>query len=136
MRKAIITNGVVTNVIDLEPDAVWAPPEGASLVDALDASTGDTWDGKQFIKPVQLTPTPVPKTVFDGADFLARLTDAEYGAILAASAKSVQLARWLDIFRLRGEIDVTGTTALAAKAGLVAAGLLTQERADKIFAAE
>lgn len=132
MRKAIIENGVVTNVIDLEPDAMWTPPEGATLVDALDASTGDMWDGIQFVKSVQLA--PAPKTVFDGAEFLARLTDAEYGAILAASAKSAQLARWLDIFRLRGEIDVTGATAQAAKAGLVAAGLLTQERADVIFA--
>lgn len=74
--------------------------------------------------------------LFDGADFLARLTDAEYGAILAAAAQNVQIARWLDIFRLRGEIDVTGSTALAAKAGLVAAKLLTQSRADVIFAPE
>lgn len=45
------------------------------------------------------------------------------------------IAKWLDIFRLRGEIDVTGATAQAAKAGLVAAGLLTADRADVIFAA-
>lgn len=75
-----------------------------------------------------------PYRMIDGADFIARLTNAEYGAILAASEQSVQLARWLDIFRLRGEIDVTGATAQAAKAGLVDADLLTQARADVIFA--
>jgi hypothetical protein len=78
---------------------------------------------------------PPAKTVFDGAEFLGRVTDAEYGAILAAASTSVQIARWLDIFRLRGEIDVTGTTSIAAKNGLVALGLLTAERADIIFAA-
>lgn len=81
-----------------------------------------------------------PVVVFDGADFLARFTNAEYGAILSASLvmpptkQSIQIAIWLDTFRLRGEIDVTGSTALAAKAGLVKAGLLTPDRADVIFA--
>lgn len=75
-----------------------------------------------------------PSSLFDGADFIARITDAEYSAILVAASKSIQLARWLDIFRLRGEIDVTGSTALSAKAGLVKAGLLTPDRADVIFA--
>lgn len=82
------------------------------------------------------TETPLPNLgLLDGADFLARLTDAEYSAILAAASQSVQLARWLDTFRLRGEIDVYGKTALAAKAGLIKAGLLTPERADVIFTA-
>lgn len=75
-----------------------------------------------------------PYRMIDGAEFLARLTDDEYGAILAASAQSIQIARWLDTFRLRGEIDITGSTAQAAKAGLVKGGLLTSDRADVIFA--
>ena len=73
-------------------------------------------------------------TTFDGATFLGRVTDEEYLKIISAATSNIQLCRWLDIFRLRGEIDVTGTTSLAAKAGLVALGLLTQERADIIFA--
>lgn len=81
-----------------------------------------------------------PYRMIDGAEFLARLTDDEYGAIVAASMPSGNpqwraIAKWLDIFRLRGEIDVTGATAQAAKAGLVAASLLTANRADEIFAA-
>jgi hypothetical protein len=72
-------------------------------------------------------------TVIEGATFLSRVTDAEYAAITGAALQVPQIGRWLDTFRLRGEIDVAGTTALAAKAGLVAAGLLTSERADVIF---
>lgn len=81
-----------------------------------------------------------PYRMIDGADFLARLTDDEYGAIVSASMPGSgpqwrAIAKWLDIFRLLGEIDVTGATAQAAKAGLVAAGLLTADRAGVIFAA-
>lgn len=77
--------------------------------------------------------TPLSKYI-DGAAFLARVTDEEYAAVLTAAQSSPQLSRWVDILRMRGVIDVKGNTALAAKAGLVSLGLLTQERADEIFA--
>ena len=77
-----------------------------------------------------------PRTLIDGAAFLARVTDDEYAAVIAAAAQNMQVARWLDIFRLRGEIDVAGATAQAAKAGFVTAGLFSAERADEIFASE
>jgi hypothetical protein len=83
----------------------------------------------------QEPPAPAPRTVIDGVSFLNRVTDQEYAAVLAAARQSPQIARWLDILRLRGEVDVAGATAQAAKAGLVAAGLLTADRADVIFAA-
>jgi len=69
----------------------------------------------------------------DGAEFLASVTDQEYATILAAAQQNVQIARWMEILRLRGVIDVKGRTALDAKAGLVAFGLLTAERAEVIF---
>lgn len=69
----------------------------------------------------------------DGAEFLASVTDQEYATILAAAQQNVQIARWIEILRLRGVIDVKGRTALDAKAGLVAFGLLTAERAEVIF---
>jgi len=133
MRKAIIENNVVTNIVEVYADSDWTPVRGTAI-NATGANIGDTWDGIGFVPP-PVTP-PAAKTLFDGAEFLTRLTDAEYSAILAASAQSIQLARWLDTFRLRGEIDVTGKTALAAKNGLVKVGLLTAARADEIFAAE
>jgi hypothetical protein len=74
-----------------------------------------------------------PPNPIDGTDFLSRVSDEEYAAITACN--SIQVRRWLDIFRLRGEIDVNGATAQAAKTGLVALGLLTPERAAEIFSA-
>jgi hypothetical protein len=75
--------------------------------------------------------TPPP---MDGVTFMGRFTDAELQAIYAAAASSIQLTRWIEMLRLRGEIELAGSTALAAKAALVAAGLLSQDRADAVFA--
>ena len=83
----------------------------------------------------QLVAAQMPvKTVVDGLVFLNRVNDTEYAAITAAGRSNAQIGRWIDMLRLLGSIDVNGTTAIQAKAGLVAAGLLTQERADIIFA--
>lgn len=95
---------------------------GVELGGVYDGFTLQSWDAER-----------PPQTIFDGADFLGRITDEEYAAIIAAASQNAQLGRWLDIFRLRGEIDVAGATAQAAKAGMVAMGLLTQERADEVF---
>lgn len=73
-------------------------------------------------------------TIVDGLVFLDRHTDDEYNSITVASRDNAQLRRWIDMLRLRGEIDVAGGPAVAAKAALVQAGLLTAERADIIFA--
>lgn len=82
---------------------------------------------------------PPTVTVFSGAEFLARLTLAEYAAIINAAAPpltaaNTQLAQWLDMFRLAGEINVASATAQAAKAALVNFELLTAERAAEVFA--
>lgn len=76
----------------------------------------------------------IPQTTIDGAAFLSRVTDQEYADTLALAQSNAQVARWLDILRMRGVIDVSGNTARAAKAGLVQLGVLTAERADVIFA--
>lgn len=89
-------------------------------------AAGNTPDGYQ-------APTPTAAAI-DGVTFLARFTDDEYLAITAAGRTNGQIGKWIEMLRLRGEIDVSGTTAQAAKTGVVAAGLLTQERADEIFA--
>lgn len=70
----------------------------------------------------------------EGVTFLARLVPAEYQAIIAAAAGNAALAMWIEMLRMRGEIDVTATTAQNAKAVLVGAGLLTPQRADAVFA--
>lgn len=86
--------------------------------------------------PDPYVPPCIPPSPIDGAIFLGRFTDDELTAIYAhaASPKNIQVMRWIDMLRMRGEIDVNGTTAQAAKAGLVAAGLVAQQRADEVFA--
>jgi len=74
------------------------------------------------------------KRTVPGLTFLRRLTLPEYTAIIAAAGSNAQLSLWIDMLRVNGEVDVRGVDALAAKAALVGAGLLTSERANIIFA--
>ena len=64
MRKALIKDGYVVNVIVWEEDSDWEVPEGHYLIDAGDASPGDTWDGEKFIKPtITLTWQELPQSM-------------------------------------------------------------------------
>lgn len=81
----------------------------------------------------------LPKPPLAGLDFINRLTDAEYSGIIGAAdamlrAGDPKLSRWIDMLRVNGTIRLDGADAVAAKAALVQGGLLTQERADVIFA--
>jgi len=62
MRKALIrkADGFVENVIETEEGANWKAPDGCILIDAFDASSGDTWDGTKFLKP-EPEPTKLPR---------------------------------------------------------------------------
>jgi hypothetical protein len=72
--------------------------------------------------------------VVPGLAMLSRLTEPEYVAIRQAEAASpATIGRWLDALRVNGEVNLFGLTAEAARAGLVAAGLLTEVRASEIF---
>jgi hypothetical protein len=106
-------------------------PDGAQV---CGMKVGDTANG-YTLQAWEIADADRPKrSVFDGAYFLSRVTNDEYAAITEST--NVQVRRWLDVFRLIGEIDVNGTTAQAAKAGLVALGLITKDRAEVIFAEE
>lgn len=59
MRKAVIENGIVTNVIEAGPD--FELP-GKTLVDAGNAGIGWTWDGETFTPP-EPEPEPIPEVV-------------------------------------------------------------------------
>lgn len=101
-RRAIIENGIVTNIIEAEPD--FELP-GETLVDADDASIGWTWNGEMFAPPVlPALPAPTPDTidaerdrritagfVFGGKLYQSRNEDRENiaGAALAALAAQI-----------------------------------------------
>ena len=58
-RQAVVNGeGLVVNVIELEPDADWLPPEGSVVVRSDVASPGDTLVGREFVRP-----TPPPRDV-------------------------------------------------------------------------
>ncbi len=112
------------------PDGMQFSGEATYTIDA----DGNVSEVRQTV-PVPPPPSPPPPSTFvQGTDFLARLQDAEYQAIIAAAAQNVQLARWIEDLRLIGLVDVTDATAQAAKAALIQAGLLTQQRANAVFA--
>jgi hypothetical protein len=86
--------------------------------------------------PVQDIP---PLTVIPWQTFLARLTDAEYIAIKRAIATQITagnatVARWYDRVSTAGGIVTTDPSTATVKAAAVTASLLTQQRADIVFA--
>lgn len=68
------------------------------------------------------------------AVFVRRFTAAEMAAIEAAAQQVQQLADWLARVEAEPLVWLGSDDAQAGKAALVGAGLLTQERADVIFA--
>lgn len=41
---------VVINVVELDDNVVWTPPEGTELAPEHSGGIGDTWDGEKFIR--------------------------------------------------------------------------------------
>jgi hypothetical protein len=106
-------------------------------VEAGSVQIGATWDGEAFTNPPE--PEEISNPIVPGGEFLLRVTDEEYLAVVNAANTAFangnpQMTRWLELIRVNGVVNVESGTAIAAKAALVAAGLLTQERADIVFA--
>ena len=81
MRKVVIreADGFVVNVIEIEFPTNWSQPVGTYCLDAEDASPGDTWDGKKFVKPS----LPEPEIIEDPlAKLEARVRAIEEAAII------------------------------------------------------
>ena len=51
---AVVTNGVVTNIVQWNGESDWAPPEGSDAVPVplgTFVDIGYTWDGTKFSAP-------------------------------------------------------------------------------------
>lgn len=61
MRKAIVetVTGLVVNVIEIEPNADWTPPDGCDVLDAGDAGPGWLWDGQRLSPPEPVIPSRI-----------------------------------------------------------------------------
>ena len=61
MRHAVIKDGFVVNVIELEPGSKWRPPEGCTVIRADSCEIGDSWDGV-VLTNTSLIPEPIIET--------------------------------------------------------------------------
>ena len=72
MRYAIITDGVVTNVIILYPGNSEDFPTAVPCGD-VPAAIGDTWDGEHFYRAGERVLTPLEQARKDAEDMAAAL---------------------------------------------------------------
>lgn len=86
------------------------------------------------VTPPPPPPPPAPITFIDYASFRARWTDAEKYALFKAQQADWRINDWINVAVAQNGVQVDSQDALAAKAAMVEANVLTQPRADAIFA--
>lgn len=103
----------------------------AQMVEVASNSVNDqdVWDGHTFSAP---PPLPSP-TIIPYAKFRAQWSDAEKTALHAAMISSWQIDDFVGLARAQNSVNLSGETAPLAKAALVSASVLTQQRADILF---
>lgn len=90
------------------------------------------------VEDIPIPPLPIENKIILAADFISRFTDMEYSNIKKAALAQMdqglaQLQKWIDVATTDGYIDLDRPATNEAKQALIAANLLTQERADIIF---
>jgi len=127
MSYKLQSNGYVVRL----EDGAWIPPDAGNA----DWRAFQEWLGEgntpQAADPPP--PAPAPSCIVPLATFIERVSDAEYLAVTAAAQTDATIARWLDLTRAKGSIDLLSAEAIAAKAYLVSKAWLTQASADAIF---
>jgi hypothetical protein len=110
-------------------------PDGliAMMVEApADTVTeGDVWDGSSFSTPVVV----IPDLIVPYADFRSRWTDDEKEALHTARQSNWQIEDFVSLAIAQNSVNLSKPTAAAAKSALVAASVLSADRADIIFKA-
>lgn len=131
-EQNVVINIALGNSSDF-PNAV-----DLSTYTGLPPSQGWTWDGSQFHPP-----TKQPRTVLSKSEFIDRFTFDELVAIRTMvaqgygsnpTADGIKMAVLWDQVSNRQHINVESELAQTAKALLTAMGVITQDRADEIFA--
>ena len=75
MRRYITKNNIVTNVIELEDDAVWSPPEGHTLEPKSYVPPAPTVETIPDEVPALTMPTDAHKTKYSNANTQAKKVD-------------------------------------------------------------
>lgn len=106
---------------------------------SFDPAPGATSQQIAAANNVIATIDPVVKNIIQFDDFIRRWTNAEYRLMLAdraaaASGGSMSVAKNWDVAFARGDVNLNNQLMQNLKADIVTAGILTQARADAIFA--
>lgn len=130
-RCAVVTNGVVTNIILANPDFV--PGGGQILAPSATAQIGYTYDGTNFTVVV---PPVIPQTEGLTYQMLTKLfTAAELTAILTVAISKPIIITWmLKMASFGPMISLTDPQVTTALNYLVAQGLITPARQTAILA--
>lgn len=124
MRQAIIKNGVVVNIIEVD-----------AILDNMVAAEETTYIGDVYQNGV-FTREALSPRVSTSLQFMDRFTEAEQLAIVSATMVVPQVKLWYDRMIAATEIAYKDPRTLAGLQALVAGGLLTAERIDEILPVE
>ena len=123
--------------------AVVCPVTSARCIDPDNRATWSFQSGNGATQPqvdagnnVIATINVTPKATLSYADFITRWTNPEYQLLITSRAQAGNIGmtkRW-DTMVARGVVDMNRQQTNTVKSDLVAAGVLTQVRADAIFA--
>jgi len=127
MKYGIIESGVVTQVMTASyvPEAPWV-----SIPD--DVQPGYLFDGTDFTAPTP-APEPTHRTRLTRLEFRNLFTQAEKQALYTAAQSSVDVQIYLDDVNAAQYIETTDASTVNGLGALVAAGILTQARADEVL---
>lgn len=95
------------------------------------------WNGSEWEYVETPPPSPPPAVdnkIISKLEFLNRIGDDGYIAILAASKTDVVVEAWINKFNLSGDVDLNDTKTRDSLAMLVSKNLITQETADTVIA--
>lgn len=127
MKYGIIESGVVTQTIlaSYVPASPWV-----EIPDNVEA--GYLYDGTDYTAPTPPTP-PTHRTRLTRLEFRNLFTQSEKQALYTAAQSSVDVQIYLDDVNAAQYIETTDASTVNGLGALVAAGILTQARADEIL---
>jgi hypothetical protein len=98
------------------------------------ADTATEADRYQDGQVVTYVAPPSPPAKISYGTMRIRMTEVEREAVLVACRSNWQIDDFVRLAQAEGEINLASDVTATAKAAVVAAGLLTPERADAVFA--
>ena len=122
--------------------------KAAGIPDVITYTDDGRLFGRESLTPAQLTtldavivahnPNKLRANIIPFSIFLSRWLDPEYALLMqrratAITAGNVTLVRQWDMAMANGQVDLNSAAAINFKNAVVAAGILTQTRADVIF---